>query len=49
VFKIECNNVFSIMHSIVSGSSLVINDLVVIVLRKPIEMEILSKAIKYAN
>jgi hypothetical protein len=31
VFKIECNNALSIMHWIVGGSLLVINDLVVIV------------------
>jgi hypothetical protein len=37
------------MHRIVSGSLLVISDLFVIDYQKPIEMVIVSKAIKYAN
>ncbi len=49
VSKIECNNAFSIMHWIVSDSSLVINDLFVIFGENPIEILILNKATRYVN
>jgi hypothetical protein len=39
-----------LMHTIVSGRLLVINDLFVVdCLKKPIEMVILSETIKYVN
>lgn len=44
-----CNNVFSIILSIVSGTHQVIIELVVIVWENSSKFKLLSKAIKYTN